>query len=160
MAAKPVPARSVEYSSLDALLEDVEGLLANGYTAQGNWSLGQAADHVAEWMRYPMDGFPTPPFFIRMIFSLMKITGATKKMANRILTEGFRPGMPTDPKTVADASVSDADGVAKLKRVVEQLQNHSGSFHPSPLFGPMGRAEAEKVALLHAAHHFRFLAPN
>ena len=103
--SKP-PARQIKYADLDEMLADVESLLNNGYESTGNWTLGQATSHVADWMSFPMKGFPNPPMFVRVIFGVMKVTGMAKRMANDILENGFKPGSPTAPETVPPESVS------------------------------------------------------
>jgi len=158
--SKKQPVREIEYASLSEMLADVESMLANGYVSHGNWSLGQASGHVAEWMSYPIDGFPKPPWFMRAIFGVMKATGMCQRMANKILAEGFKPGMPTAPDTVPDSECDDREGVAKLRRVVNQTEQFSGELHLSPLFGKIDMATHVRVSLLHAQHHFGYLKPN
>lgn len=152
-------ARELRYTDLPEMLADVEHMLASGYEKHGNWTLGQAAGHVADWARFPMDGFPTPPAPLRLIFWGMRKTGFAAKIANKIIAEGFKPGMATAPATVPSADSADEEGVQKLRDVVAQLQRHSGELHESPLFGKMDHETHVSVTLLHAAHHFAFLAP-
>jgi len=152
--------RQVKYADLEQMVADVESLHANGYTRSGQWSLAQACGHIAEWMRFPMDGFPTPPLFMRAIFGVMRLTGAAKSMARKIESEGFKGGMPTAPETVPSDSISDAEGLTKLKQVVERLKGHQQPLHPSPLFGAMDLQRHIKVTLLHAEHHFGYLHPK
>lgn len=152
-------ARELRYTDLQSMLADVDNMLANGYEKHGNWTLGQAAGHVADWARFPMDGFPTPPAPLRLIFWGMRKAGFAAKIANKIIAEGFKPGMATAPDTVPAADSADKEGVEKLHAVVDQLEQHSGELHESPLFGEMDHATHLHVTLLHAAHHFAFLAP-
>jgi len=159
--AKPEPKkRQLKYQSFDEMLEDVESLQRDGYVSHGNWTLGQACGHVADWMRFPMDGFPKPPLPMRAMFWLMKVTVAPG-MKRKILAEGFKGGMPTAPQTVPAAdSITDQHGVDKLKQTVERLQAWDKELIPSPLFGPMDKDTQVKVSLLHAEHHFGFLEPK
>ena len=158
--AKPVPFRKLDYANLDEMLADVDDLLQYGYERSGNWTLGQAAGHVAEWISFPMDGFPTPPLLMRSAFRVMRVTGVAQRMAKNILADGFKPGTPTAPVTVPDASYSDQAGVARLRAVVQQLKQFDGPLQESPLFGPLDHATHVRVSLLHGAHHFGFLKPN
>lgn len=150
--------REIRYADFDDMLADVDQLAQAGYVSHGQWSLGQATSHVADWMSYPMDGFPTPPWFIRAVFWFLGVTGMTAKMAEKIKAEGFQSGMATAPQTVQDPAYPDAEGIAKLRRVVAQFRNHDGPLQPSPLFGELDAATHEHVTLLHAAHHFGYLA--
>ncbi|HBE67724.1 MAG TPA: hypothetical protein DDW52_06200 [Planctomycetaceae bacterium] len=158
--AKKEHARHVRYEDLDAMLAEADAMLANGYDKTGNWSLGQAAGHVAQWASFPMDGFPEPPAFMKAIFWVLRKTGASEKMATKIKAEGFKPGMATAPTTVPSPDSADADGVAQLRQVVEQLKSHDGPLHDSPLFGQLDKPTHISVTLLHAAHHFGFLVPH
>ena len=99
--AKPEPQkRELKFANLDEMMADARALQSGGYTGHGNWTLGQACGHVSEWMRFPLDGFPKPPLPIRMAFGALKVTGMAKRMARKILAEGFKGGMPTAPETV------------------------------------------------------------
>ena len=160
MAKKVPPVRQLKYANFEELLADVDSLSKNGYSSHGNWTLGQACGHVADWARFPMEGFPKPPLFMRAIFGTMKITGVAKRMANKILEDGFKPGMPTAPETVPGATFTDEEGVAKLHQTIEQLNTFSGQLQVSPLFGQMDMATHIKVSLLHGAHHFGYLEPK
>lgn len=158
--AKQQQRPELRFASLREMLEHAERLADGRYSQIGQWTLGQAASHIAQWMRFPIEGFPTPPIFMRTIFWVMRITGAAQRTANRILEEGFKPGMPTAPQTVADGSISDHQGIDELRRAVELMENHSGELHPSPLFGELDMAKHQKATLLHAAHHFSFIEPE
>jgi len=154
---KPEKKRNPKYADFDAMMADVIELAAKGYERSGNWNLGQACSHIADWMRFPMDGFPVPPLPIRVIFWVMKRT-VGPGMKRKILAEGFKGGTPTAPETVpAEGEVSDQQGIAKLQETVDRLNAYNGEFHESPLFGSMDKEIVVKVSLLHAEHHFGYL---
>jgi hypothetical protein len=155
----PIERRKLSFGSLDEVVADVENLLARGYERAGNWDLAQVVGHVAEWMRYPIDGFPKPPIFIRPILWLMKVT-AGKRMRDTILAEGFTPGGRTMPQTVPPPGGDEAAAITKLKSAVASWQRHSGEVYPSPLFGAMSKETALQLQLRHAAHHLSFLIPK
>jgi hypothetical protein len=161
--AKPVKKRTPKFEDFDEMLADVDSMLKQGYTKHGNWSLGQATSHVADWMLFPLDGFPVPPLPMRAMFWVMKHTVAPG-MKRKILAEGFKGGTPTAPVTVADANaMSDEAGVEKLRNAVARVKRHfesNGEMHPSPLFGEMDHDMHRKVTLLHAEHHFGYLEPK
>jgi hypothetical protein len=155
----PIERRKLSYASLDEVAADAENLLAKGYEKAGNWDLAQVSGHVAEWMRFPIEGFPKPPTFIKPMLWLMKVT-AGKKMLAKILAEGFSPGGRTMPETVPPSGGDPAEAVAKLRAVVEKWKTHAGEVYPSPLFGPMTKDTALQLQLRHAAHHLSFLIPK
>ena len=151
--------RKLSFTTLDEVAADAGNLLAKGYDRAGNWDLAQVAGHVAEWLRFPVEGFPKPPIFIRPMLWLMKVTVGKKKLA-KILAEGFTPGGHTMPQTVPPAGGDAAEAVAKLRSAIERFKAHSGDVHPSPLFGAMTKETALQLQLKHAAHHLSFLVPK
>lgn len=155
--AKPVKKRSPKFSDFDVMMADVMQLAERGYEKGGNWNLAQVSSHIADWMLFPIDGFPVPPLPIRMIFWVMKKTVAPG-MKRKILAEGFKGGTMTAPETVAKPDdFSDQQGIEKLRNAVDRLKAHKGALHASPLFGEMDMAMAVKVSLLHAEHHLGYL---
>lgn len=152
-------ARELQFTQLDDVVADAQSLLRSGYTKSGNWTLGQVSSHVADWASYPMVGFPIPPLPLRAIFWTLRKTGVAGRMAEKIKQNGFSPGMATAPQTVQASDYSDSDGVSKLQDVLFQLKDHTDTLHASPLFGQMDHQTCVHVTLLHAAHHFSFLAP-
>lgn len=159
MAKQEVSKRPLKFNDFDELIAEVQSLANHGYTSMGNWTLGQACGHIANWMRFPIDGFPKPPRFMRLVFWVAKIT-IGPSMKRKIMKEGFKGGLPTAPETVPDASsFSDQDGVEKLKEAINRIVEYSGDLLPSPLFGPMDKETLIKVSLLHAEHHLGYLYP-
>ena len=68
--------RQLKFNNFDELMAEVNLLKDRGYVSNGNWNLSQTCGHLAEWMRFPMDGFPVPPLPIKVIMWLMKVTVA------------------------------------------------------------------------------------
>lgn len=152
--------RTLKYAGFDNLYADIEHLMVTGYRSQGNWNLAQALTHVADWMRYPIDGFPTPPIFLRPVFWLLKVT-IGPSMKRKILIEGFSAGIPTAPESVPSADQNtDQEAYDFLRETIQRVNAHQGQFKPSPLFGPMDKELLNTVMLLHAAHHLGYLAPK
>ncbi|MCI0703968.1 MAG: DUF1569 domain-containing protein [Planctomycetia bacterium] len=151
--------RKLSFASLDEVVADAENLLAKGYDRAANWDLAQVCSHLAEWMRFPIDGFPKVPLVLRPVFWLMRVT-VGKKMRTKILTDGFDAGGRTMPQTVFQPGGDATAAVAKLKEVAERFKAHTGPIVPSPLFGPMTKDEALQLQLKHCAHHLSFLVPK
>lgn len=159
--AKESDKRELKFESLDEIVAEATRLRDSGYESKGNWNLSQTCSHLAEWSKFPMDGFPKPPIFLRAIFGTLKMFGFVERMKNDILTNGFKAGTPTAPQTVpASDAHSDADGVAELAEVLERMKTFDGPLQPSPLFGPMDRDLWQRITLLHAEHHLAFLVPK
>jgi hypothetical protein len=154
-----VERRKLTFTTLEDVAEDAENLLAKGYDQAGNWDLAQVAGHLAEWLRFPIEGFPKPPLLIKPMLWLMKVT-AGKKMLEKILADGFTPGGRTMPETVPPSGGNAAEAVGRLRSAVEGWKAHTGDVHPSPLFGAMTKETGLALQLKHAAHHLSFLVPK
>ncbi len=152
--------RPLTFASLDEVVQDAERLLANGYDRAGTWDLAQVATHLAEWMRFPVEGFPKLLLFLRPIFWGFRKTIGRKKLLGYIETKSFPAGKPTMPETVAKPGGDATKTVEALRVSVERLKAHAGPIVPSPLFGEMTKEECIRMQLVHAAHHLSFLVPK
>ena len=151
--------RKLSFASLDEVVADAENLLARGYDRAGNWTLAQVSGHLAEWMRFPLDGPPRIPLLVRPVVWLMRVT-VGGRMRRAILERGFTPGKPTFRETVPPVESEDAAGVARLREVVGRWKTHTGELFPSPLFGRMDRETWVRLQLRHCEHHLSFLVPR
>lgn len=156
MAKPAARKRQLKFDCYDDMVSEACSLMENGYASNGNWTLGQACGHLAEWMQYPLDGFPRPPLPLRAIFWVMKHTIAPS-MKRKILAEGFKGGSPTVPDSVPKPdAITDQQGFEQLLACVERVTEFNGELLPSPLFGPMDKDLHTQVALLHAEHHLAY----
>jgi hypothetical protein len=141
-------------------VRDAEHLLAVGYDKTGNWDLAQVCGHLAEWVRYPIDGFPRAPLLVRPVFWLIRNT-IGRRMGRAMLAGGkMRPGIPTAPQSVPAPGGDDAAGVGRLREAIARWRVHTGPLYASPLFGGLSREAWEKGHLIHCAHHLSFLVPR
>jgi hypothetical protein len=152
--------RPLRFNDLDEVVQDAESLLTRGYDKAGNWNLAQVCGHLAEWLRFPVEGFPKAPAPIRAVFWVLRKTVGRKKLLTYITTGSFPAGKPTMPETVPPAGGDPREAIEKLKTGVDRLKAHTGPIVPSPLFGPMTKDEAVRMQLVHAAHHLSFLVPK
>ena len=152
--------RTLAFENLDEVLDDARTLLAEGYRTSGKWNLSQVCQHLDDWMRFPMDGYPTAPAPIRVMLWLMKSTVGRRQLRS-ILSSGFRNSTPTMPQTVHEAdTLSDADAVDQLAATIERFKQHNGPLVESPVFGHTTPDEALKLQLRHCEHHLSFLSPT
>jgi hypothetical protein len=152
--------RQLVFHDLDEAVRDAESLLAMGYERAGNWDLAQLCSHLAEWVRYPMDGFPPAPWFVRPAFWLMRVTMG-KGMGRRMVESGtMKAGLPTAPASVFPAGGDAGPAVETYRKTVERWKGHTGTLYPSPLFGAQPREQWDRMQLVHAAHHLSFLIPK
>ncbi|WP_437193058.1 DUF1569 domain-containing protein [Planctomicrobium sp. SH527] len=134
--------------------------LLQGYTQKGNWNLTQVALHLDDWVRFPIEGFPTPPLGMRLFVPIIRLTMA-KKVLRQILDQGFDDNIPTMPKTVHSRDEStEAVAVERLRQSITRFRNHIGTIHPSTFFGKLDKATTEKLQLRHFEHHLKFLEPR
>jgi hypothetical protein len=151
--------RKLTFASLDEVVADAESLLAQGYDRAGNWDLAQVCGHLAEWMRFPLDGFPKLPLIMRPVAWLVRSLFG-KAIKRRVMAEGFKPGTPTIPGTTFPPGGDPAQAVARLKAAAGRFAAYEGPVRPSPLFGAMTKEEALRLQLEHCAHHLSFLIPR
>tara|TARA_R110002049_G_scaffold4601_2_gene31726 strand:- start:12278 stop:12757 length:480 start_codon:yes stop_codon:yes gene_type:complete len=154
------PNRTQAFENFDQVIEQVQQRLNDGYTQMGKWNLAQCCEHLSEWMRYAMEGYPKSPLPIRVMVGLLKATMGRRLLANA-LKDGFKDGLPTIPQSVAAPDKStDADAVRRLADMIERLKSYRGPIQPSPLYGPLEHDELMQLHLVHCAHHLKFLKPK
>ena len=152
--------RKLSFASLDEVVLDAENLKAKGYEKAGNWDLAQVCLHLADWMTFPIDGFPKPPLPIHLMLWMLRIT-IGKKILRTILAEGgMRAGSSTMPQTVKMPCGDPTTAIANLRETVNKFKAFTGTIKPSPLFGAMNKDEATRLQLVHCAHHLGFLVPK
>lgn len=158
MAAAP-ERRKLQFTDLDQVVADAESLLVKGYDRAGNWDLAQVSGHLANWMTYPVGGFPKSPLPIRVIMRMVRATMG-RRLYEKTLRDGFGTGKPTIPESVPTAGGDATEAVVRLRAAAERFKGYSGEIVPSPLFGRMTKDEATRLQLVHAAHHLSFLVPK
>jgi hypothetical protein len=124
-----------------------------------NWDLAQCCGHLANWLTYPVAGFPKMPAPVRAVFWVIS-RALGRKMLAKYLAEGMPAGKPTITESVPAAGGDDAAAVATLRAAAERFKAHPGEYLPSPLFGRLTRDEALKLQLRHCEHHLSFLIPK
>lgn len=152
--------RTLNWTDLNQVLEDVENLRASGYRSVGKWNLAQCCGHIADWMTFPLDGFPPQPWFIRAFLGLLRSTIGKGQLRKMLSTRSMPAGNPTMPETVYPADTDVTEEVERLKKAVQRLRESQGPYQPSPLFGDMSRENLLGLQIIHAAHHLSFLLPN
>lgn len=149
--------RKLQFHDLDEVVQDVEQLQAKGYTKTGNWDLAQVCGHLADWMGFPLDGFPNPGCLIGTALWILRNTIGKRKFREYLDAGQMPSGKPTMPQTAHPAGENETAEVNRLKENVRRFKAHRGEVYPSPLFGKMTLEEATKLQLIHCAHHLSFL---
>lgn len=146
--------RILQFSTIDAELHEAQALAiaehAGRLTQLGNWSLGQAINHLAIWSEYAFTGTPsTPPWFVRLFGKLFK---------RRILTKGFGPGMTIPGVQGGTHGVEPSKTDIALKRLraaLERLARETPA-EPNKVFGRLTREEWIALQLRHGELHLGF----
>ncbi|MDG3007564.1 DUF1569 domain-containing protein [Paludisphaera mucosa] len=152
--------RELKFSTLEDAVREAEALRAGGYRRAGKWDLAQACGHLADWITFPMDGFPTPPAVMRPLCFVVRNT-IGPMAARRVIARGEMPaGAPTMKETVPPPNGDESAAVERLRRAVDRFESYAGPLQPSHLFGPLNRDEWMRVQLIHCAHHLGYLIPE
>ena len=149
--------REIRFESLGELRADVERLreaAARGSVeALGNWTAGQATQHLARFMTCSIEGFDKAPFFLRPMGMVLQLFQG-KKILNRPPPPGFR--IPHTLSFFPDAEVEDAVGARELLAVIDRLSQDTKCVQPSPLLGRLSHEQWIKLHLRHAELHMSF----
>jgi Protein of unknown function (DUF1569) len=144
--------RSLSFGNFDEIMPDVKRLL-QGHTTVGNWSLAQICRHVATVMRRVVDlpaSTPQDP-------SLW--VGEEQK--RQIFDSGMLPEGIQGPAVVMPTEAfgerEEADG---LRQAIEHYKASAGPAIAHRLFGPLTKAEWDRLTLIHCAHHLSFVVPT
>ncbi len=165
-----MPRRELRFSTLDDVKSDLQTLHSSGYRQFGQWNLSQNANHLADWMSFPIDGFPKSPWFIRVVLGMMRVTQGKALFRKFAQEQRMAIGQPTIPSTIYPATgcqapndpieAYEASSVNRLLACIDRLTAYRGPLHPSPLFGPLNYDEVVALQLAHCAHHLSFLEPK
>jgi hypothetical protein len=143
--------RTIAYKSLDEVMPDVERLLV-GHTTVGNWSLAQICRHTATVMRRVVDLPASTPHDPSLL------VGEEKK--SEVFESGMIPeGLPGPPEVMPANSLSEREEAEGLRQAIAHYKASSGPVIAHRLFGPLSKAEWDRLQLIHVAHHLSFAIP-
>jgi hypothetical protein len=153
--------RHLHFETFDDVVADVRQLEL-GYERLGNWSLGQTCDHLANFMRLSLEGFPSRlvpwPLSTLMRRVLLSPRRIVRPMPPGLRTPKYLVPAPLPPG--ADARAADHAAAARLVTMCRRVKHHGGDFYPSPIFGRLTPALWRLVHLRHCELHLSFLAPG
>lgn len=146
--------RELHFQNFDEVLSEVDRLHTKGYNQAGNWDLAQVLDHLAFFMKGPMDGYQFKvPWPIKVLLG--------KWVKRRILSgKKMKRGVFTPQKPLPPSGLDEAAAVKRFGEVLQRLRNHQGALLPNPFFGPMSLDEALQLNLIHCNHHLGYLIPK
>jgi hypothetical protein len=149
--------RKLWFESIDDLLVEldrIERAAENGtLNVNGNWTAGQILAHLSNWIEYGWNGYPvkSPPFFLKWI---------TVRMGHRFIRKGMPAGQKipgTKEGTFGQEKIETAEGLRRLRKNLERLQNGEVAKFDSPAFGPLSHEDRIQLNLRHAELHLSFL---
>lgn len=152
--------RPLDFRDFDAVLADLDRLTSRGHDRLGHWDLARTCGHLADWMTYPLDGYPKPPLPVRAILAVLRATVMPGKLRKVLETRTMPRGAPTIPETIPPPGTDEAGAVARLRDTIARFRDHKGPYQPSPMFGDMSREDCRQLQLIHCAHHLSLLKPR
>lgn len=151
--------REVRLESLEDLRAEVERIAvaerAGTLRRTGNWSTGQAFEHLGKFMAMSIDGFPPealPPLWVRAAARLMK----RRAIAGKPAPAGLK--LPAEATFMLPREVvSLEEGEALLLRQLDRVRAGERFEKPSPAFGELSHEQWTGLHLGHAKLHLSFL---
>jgi hypothetical protein len=143
--------RTVAFQSLDEVMPDVERLL-EGHATVGNWSLAQIIRHVATVMRRVVDLPASTPHDPSLL------VGDEKK--RQVFESGMIPeGLPGPAEVMPSETLGEHEEAEGLRQAIAHYKASAGPVIAHRLFGPLSKAEWDRLQLIHVAHHLSFALP-
>ena len=143
--------RTLRYESLDEVMPDVERLL-EGHTTVGTWSLAQICRHLATVMRRVVDLPASTPHD--------PSKWVPEEQKRQVLESGMLPeGMPGPPEIMPTDTLGEREEAEDLRAAIAHYKASSGPVIPHRIFGPLTKAEWDRLQLIHLAHHLSFAIP-
>jgi hypothetical protein len=143
--------RTLRFVSLEEVMPDVERLL-EGHSTVGNWSLAQICRHVSTVMRRVVDlpaSTPVDP-------SLW----VPEERKREVLESGMIPeGLPTLPEVLPAEALDEREEAERLRAAIAHYREATGPVIPHRIFGPLTKAEWDRIQCIHCAHHLSFAVP-
>jgi hypothetical protein len=122
----------------------------------GNWSLGQALGHLATWVNFAFEGYPTEvraPLPIRLILRSFRRT-----ILNKGMMSGVKIGKVPGGTLGLDEFPTD-EGLRRFRAAMERLQRESPT-RTNPVFGKLTHPQWIQLNLRHAELHLGFQVPE
>ena len=149
--------RRLRFSDTNECIAEIDRIVAAEKAGKlrrsGNWTAGQCLNHVACWINYGYEGFPSrAPWFVRLI-------------VKRMLPKYIRDGMPRGVRIprVAGGTHGTEDmpidqAAEKLRTALKRLTTEPAKFE-SPAFGKLSEEHRLALNLRHAELHMGYLHP-
>lgn len=149
--------RKLRFDTPEQMWADVQRIAAaeraGTLRRSGNWTPGQIFGHLATFINFAYDGYPSkPPFFVKALL---------RPFRTRFIRQGLPPGKSipgVEGGTWGSEPLALDAGIAKLDSAWKRLKAAAPTA-PNPIFGPMTHEEWQQMHLRHAELHLSFLHP-
>jgi Protein of unknown function (DUF1569) len=144
--------RTLRFNSLDEVMPEV-GRLLEGHSTLGNWSLAQICRHLATVMRRVVDLPASTPHDPSQ--------WAPEERKRQVLESGIIPeALPAPPEILPAEALDEREEAEGLRAAIAHYQASSGPVIPHRIFGPLTKAEWDRIQCIHCAHHLSFADPK
>ncbi len=144
--------RSLRYGSLEEIMPDVERIL-EGHTTVGHWSLAQICRHLATVMRRVVDMPASTPHD--------PSKWVPEEQKRQVFESGLLPeGLPGPAENLPTETLGEREEAEGLRQAIAHYKESAGPVIPHRLFGPLSKAEWDRLQLIHVAHHLSFAVPT
>lgn len=156
-----MPRRSLQLTTLDETIAEIERLRDGGYDATGKWNLSQICEHLTATMRMGLDGGKRMPWLLRKTMGAWMIQSWLKNRA-------LRAGLPTLdrllPKKREEGSAAplpdDPDAIATCIATLREVRDFDGILPPHSMCDGIDLPTYRELCVIHAQHHLGFLLPR
>jgi Protein of unknown function (DUF1569) len=144
--------RTLQFDHFDDVMPDVERLL-KGHETVGTWSLAQTCRHLATVLRRVVDLPASTPH------DPSQWVGEERK--REVIESGLIPeGLPAPSEIVPSDTIGEREEAEELRCAIAYYRASPGPVIPHRIFGPLTKAEWDRLQLIHLAHHLSFVVPN
>lgn len=150
-----MPARQLDFRTLNEAIAEIERLRSGGYTRTGNWNLTQVCEHLTATMRLGMDGGMRPlPWALRA--TVLRLV-----VARILRTRRMPTGAGTLPSLVPHEARYDDDATIDMcLATLSEARDFAGPLPTYPLSTGIDLEKWRDLMCVHAAHHLGFLLPE
>lgn len=156
---KSAPRRDLDFQDMQAVLADLDSLeaaeRAGTLIQNGNWTLGQNAAHLGDFIEQSYDGFRfKAPIVIRLLFTGFKPLFLGRPFPSGIKLRG------SSQTLVPQDGVTTEEGLGLLREQIGRIKKGEQITQLSPLFGKLSHEQWVMLHRLHANLHLSFLDPG
>jgi Protein of unknown function (DUF1569) len=143
--------RTLRFNCLDEVMPDVERLLVE-HSTLGNWTLAQICRHLSTVMRRVVDLPASTP--------MDPSQWVSEDQKREVLDTGMlQEGLATPPLLLPPEELNEREEAEGLRAAIAHYKASNGPVIPHRIFGPLTKAEWDRLQCIHCAHHLSFAVP-